>query len=466
MVGILLLLAASAGVGAAAFDDGPLTPDRWDPRVADLVRFVEQHRGHRFKHPVRVYFLSDARYRDIAGGGTGQAPPTPEDREYSRLAVAEYRAIGLMEGEPDLLAADETLQDSGTLAFYSPEDKVVNVRGTDMTVGLRVTLVHELTHALQDQYFDLSAIGDAVTADESGAARAVVEGDAVSVENAYVATLSESEQAEYDDESDRSGSQADEDLGEVPLILQVLFGSYYAVGNAFVEYWQASETGAPDLSRIDTVLRRLPRASAQLFLPSEYEAGVTLDDVLLPEDGDDDGDVFEVSTFGVDQLFLMFAERIDPLVALRALDGWRGDSYRAAVGEDGTLCVAANVSLATDGDVAEFTDAARSWLDALPDAADAHLLGPSGDERVVGFSTCDPGAEADMGLTGDAGPALTFPVTRLQAAAGSVSEGHDRAEAFCFGDEVIRHLTIEDLQAAERTAAIDDAVAAAEAACY
>ena len=53
-----------------------------------------------------------------------------------------------------------SVSDGGTLAFYDPTDERVRVRGTEMTVGLEVTLVHELTHALQDQHFDLERLNE------------------------------------------------------------------------------------------------------------------------------------------------------------------------------------------------------------------------------------------------------------------------------------------------------------------
>src|SRR5690242_1992008 len=34
----------------------------WDPRVIDIVNFVEQRRGLRFKHPVPMEFLADAAF--------------------------------------------------------------------------------------------------------------------------------------------------------------------------------------------------------------------------------------------------------------------------------------------------------------------------------------------------------------------------------------------------------------------
>src|SRR5262245_56655055 len=55
-----------------------------------------------------------------------------------------------MSGDFDLLKANEDLVDAGTAAFYGPDTQRVAVRGTDMTVEVRVTLAHELTHVLQE----------------------------------------------------------------------------------------------------------------------------------------------------------------------------------------------------------------------------------------------------------------------------------------------------------------------------
>jgi len=73
------------------------------------------------------------------------------------------------------------------------------VRGTDLTdVDVRVTIVHELTHALQDQHFDLTKLDDAVeTEGEDFALTALVEGDATSIEDDYLFSLPQAEQDAY-----------------------------------------------------------------------------------------------------------------------------------------------------------------------------------------------------------------------------------------------------------------------------
>src|SRR5205814_1024739 len=153
---------------------------------------------------------------------------------------------GLASSSLDLLSAANDLNDSGTLAFYDPDTQRVSVRGTDMTPQMRVTLAHELTHALQDQYFDISdrRTKDFKTSGESAAFRALLDHD-----------------------------------------------------------------------------------DAKSVIKPSVPNGAG--------DSIDDGDV------GVTTWYLMLADRIDPLQALDAVDGWGGDAY-VAFNSDGHTCMRMN----------------------------------------------------------------------------------------------------------------------------
>jgi hypothetical protein len=78
------------------------------------------------------------------------------------------RAVGLLGGSTDLGSAVTKAQRSGTLALYSFDRKEVLVRGTTLDTARRVTIAHELTHALQDQHFDLGNIVRRSIASQSG----------------------------------------------------------------------------------------------------------------------------------------------------------------------------------------------------------------------------------------------------------------------------------------------------------
>ena len=159
-IGVVFLAGIVGACVIVSGDDGPSHPDEWDPRVADLAAFVEDERGLDFDHPVYVDFLT-------AGASTRRQTTDDDGRRRGRRAgrattdyAGQLRALGVASGELDLYEAFNSVVDSGTLAFYDPTDERIRVRGTEMTVGLEVTLVHELTHALQDQHFDLERLND------------------------------------------------------------------------------------------------------------------------------------------------------------------------------------------------------------------------------------------------------------------------------------------------------------------
>ena len=151
----VVLITATGVLYVRSRPAGPTYPKQWDSRVTDIVAFDEKERGLTYKHPVEIEFLSE---EDFKADVTSSADElSAEDRQKIDDETAAFRALGLIDGGVDLFEEQNDLSGGGTLAYYSSETKKVRVRGTEMTPALRVTLAHELTHALQDQYFDLDA---------------------------------------------------------------------------------------------------------------------------------------------------------------------------------------------------------------------------------------------------------------------------------------------------------------------
>ena len=108
-----------------------------------------------------------------------------------------FRALGFIDGKVDLLRAFDTSQSSGTLAYYDENERDIVVRGTTLDVAHRVTLAHELTHVLQDQHFNLTKLHLQASRSDTGdpsAFKALVEGDAVRIQQAYLKQLPKADQ--------------------------------------------------------------------------------------------------------------------------------------------------------------------------------------------------------------------------------------------------------------------------------
>ena len=445
-IGVALLLLGGSGlIGATTFSASPNFPSKWDARVLDIVRFVERYRGHAFEHPVSVYFLSVEKYKKIAADDNS-GTPTAKDREDAANSVAQYRALGLMQGDPDLLASSKTLFGEGTLAYYSPVSKIVNIKGTEMSVNLRVTLAHELTHALQDQYFDLMKIQRGGDSDRSGAVRSVIEGDAVATEKGYVDQLSESDRTEYIRQNNSDVDDSKATLTSVPDILKTQFSSLYELGRGFIELLQ-SKVGDPSPAPVesDEAFRRPPGSSAQLFEPLTFLAHVRPHHLDPPEQH---GKQLEQSTFGASTLFLMLSERMPPAKAMTAVDGWRGDAYDSSkvTGPRGErVCVSANMAMATDADATELANALQTWRDNMPADNNISVEYAGGAATEVKFTTCDPGPKAPMKLTGQSNDAMNYPFTRLEVAASLIRGGLSREQAWCVSTKVVTQLSASDL---------------------
>ncbi|MEA2826622.1 MAG: hypothetical protein QOG43_1061, partial [Actinomycetota bacterium] len=128
-------------------------PKQWDPRVAELVNFVQRERGAVYEHPVPVDFLSPEEYSKRTR--TDEGTLSEDDKAELEQFEGTMRALGLLAADVDLFQATNDLVDTGTLAFYDTHEHRVVVRGTAVTPGVAVTLAHELTHVLQDQIYGL-----------------------------------------------------------------------------------------------------------------------------------------------------------------------------------------------------------------------------------------------------------------------------------------------------------------------
>ena len=178
----------------------------WDARIVEFVQFVEKERGLKFEHPIPVDFLSDKKFLKVLNGDHHK--PTKAERTAAEHLAGQMRALGLVEGDVDLIGANEDLDAASVTGFYSDRTKRMVIRGTDIDdVVTRITVVHELTHTLQDQRFDLHKLDNVVRdSGEDFALTALIEGDARFVEEAYYFSLTDEEQAEYDNWDPGDGS--------------------------------------------------------------------------------------------------------------------------------------------------------------------------------------------------------------------------------------------------------------------
>ncbi len=221
--------------------------------------------------PVQVDFLTAEQYSNTV---ERRDRLTDDDINELEKFEDEPRAVGLISGDIDLVELMSTSEDEGTLAFYDPATERITVRGTDLTPALRVTLVHELTHAVQDQHFDIGRLDEITSSDAEGGFRDLIEGDATRIENRYIDTLDAADRRAYEEES--SGS--DPDLSGVPPVLLAFFGAPYVLGADLVDLLE--ETGGD--KAVNEAFDSPPESDAALLDPFRFVAHDAVTDVPIP----------------------------------------------------------------------------------------------------------------------------------------------------------------------------------------
>jgi hypothetical protein len=105
--------------------------------------------------------------------------------------------------------------------------------------------------------------------DGNGAFDAVVEGDAVRLEDAYVASLPQADQDAYDKEEAAGDSAYDAEITGVPDRLSATSDFPYSVGAPFTE----ALDGTGGRAAVDRALRDPPPAEAEFMDPARYLRG-------------------------------------------------------------------------------------------------------------------------------------------------------------------------------------------------
>ena len=330
----------------------PRTP--LERAVVELSAFVARERGLEFLRPVQVELLADGPFearllRDVE-----------EEREAVDQSEKVLRALGLLEPGVDLFETYVSFYGGAVLGFYDPETDELVVRGGDLNPYVRSTLVHELTHALDDQHFELHRPELEEGDDEAAFAfSALVEGVGVTVESSYQQGLSADEQAESQQEAAEFGGRVD--YASVPPIVTSLVQFPYLGGPPFVSALVRHGGDA----EVDAALRDPPTTTEQILYPEIYLAGDDPISVPPPPAG---GAIIEDGTYGQWVLYLTLADVLDGDAASQAADGWGGDSYVAWDEGPSRTCVRMAFAMDTPNDLRELDDAWRQWARAHGDA--------------------------------------------------------------------------------------------------
>ena len=176
------------------------------------------------------------------------------------------KLLGLLAPRVDLRDVSATIFGQGVAGYYDPRTKrlrIVNGAQTSNRVLNEITIAHELTHALEDQHFELDL--ESSTSDDAGLANhALVEGSATAVMFTYAERLFSAEQT-------LGGlfSSLGQDTGDLPPFIEAQLVFPYIQGQKFIQ--ALYETGGGSWSLVNSAYRfRPPASTEQILHPDKY----------------------------------------------------------------------------------------------------------------------------------------------------------------------------------------------------
>lgn len=333
-------------------------PAGLDQLITQLEGFVAQTRGLPFSKPVPVTLLGSADFQRRLAAANAEG----EDPAAATKAEKVLRALGLLDRGVSLDKEEKGLLSDAVAGFYDPKHKDLVVRGADSTSPyVRVVLAHELTHADQDQHFGLDRPALDKRDDEASQAfTALLEGDAVRIQQTYLNSLPAKDRVRAQQEE---SSQASGINPNVPPVLLDTLSFPYTFGVEFVK----AVVKAGGQARLDAAFVNPPTTSEQILHPQLFLRGQGAMPVADPAA---DGKAIDHGVVGEFGLLLMFLDSKRPLaqsVAGQAAAGWGGDRYVAWDSGDKT-CLRANFVMDTPADTDQLVSALKDWASRQPAA--------------------------------------------------------------------------------------------------
>jgi hypothetical protein len=328
--------------------------------IADVADQVEEVRGLGFVDPVSPQAVNQDQIGDLLKDALDRSFPQEMMERRSRA----WSTIGVIPDGTDLKSAIQDYAGTQVIGFYDTESHQLVFSGSKQPSPYeRVTLAHELTHALDDQHFDLhrlDVLEQTCRDEELSALVSLTEGSAVVFSIRYlVANLSPEEQVEFQ----REASSFEPPPPSVPPFLLSLLISPYVHGQTFVE----SLLTRGGLPAVDRAFRDPPDSTEQVLHPDRYPKDepqeVDVEDLAIRlGEGWAPIDVYQV---GEAWLRLLLELKLDPAAAGQAAAGWDGGEYRAWANGDQIAVLLQTVWDGAD-EAGAFAEAMSDWLGEGP----------------------------------------------------------------------------------------------------
>ena len=326
------------------------------PVLAEVAREVQEVRGLKFKRPIAPRAVSREEMNRLLDDGFDEGLPRGRARRLERAWVT----IGAVPAGTDLRDALREFGASSIVGFYDTDDQRLVYVGSDSPTPLqRMVLAHEITHALDDQHFNLDRLDDLDAAcrdEEAMAYVSLVEGSAEVISGRWAGEhLTPGELAQLQAEQ---ASQGGLPSSVPPFFLQTIIFPY-PNGTEFVT--DLVERGGT--KALNKAFRDPPLSTEQILHPDKYPddrpKAVNVPNIA-PRLGPRWKDL-EFEEVGEGWLHILLDLRIGPEEAEQAADGWDGGEYRAwSRGKDTAIIL--DTVWDNEKEAEQFAGAMEDWL--------------------------------------------------------------------------------------------------------
>jgi hypothetical protein len=278
-LGVLVACRAPAGE--------KLTQAEAETSVAATLPELEAIRGLTFKRKVPVKVVDDEKARAYALARFKRMTPDAKIAADTRA----YQILGLVPPGTDILGTMLDVLEEQAGGFYDPQSKSFYLLDDMPKMMTGPLTTHEMTHALEDQYYDIDGRIEKVLDDDDAAfaVAALAEGSASVAMSVSMLRAMEAGRLDASALSAMTESEAGrgEKLDAMPAVLRRQLLGPYVLGALFLARGDLATTssGYPQADA-RTAWDRMPRSSEQILHPEKYWDPARRDEplpVTLPE---------------------------------------------------------------------------------------------------------------------------------------------------------------------------------------
>jgi hypothetical protein len=269
----IVLLASSAPAAEPVPRRTPaprLTKAEAEALVKEIGASVETLRQLKFKTPVEMKVIDGATARE-----NFKSKIEPRTEEILKHTQRAYAQLGLVPRGTDLVKGHLEMAEKGVAGYYEPGSKIFYLLDHVSPAEVRGVIAHELTHALEDQHYDLKAVqkkaGD--DDDRSTAIAAAIEGSAMVVEMAFLSrepvTYKKAAIREVENERVRRADR----VKTAPSFTQRSLLMPYILGITFLlrgNIWNWDTGSGVRISDLDEVYAKPPASTRHIIHPEQY----------------------------------------------------------------------------------------------------------------------------------------------------------------------------------------------------